>query len=140
MLGVASASDTEYLQSLYREGKTPDTTTIGSREVATISQPLPQGHAIDTNEWKLECTSETNGYECKQAIGNSTNTYWQSEANDDAHNITVNLGKERTVNGLTMVPRQDKEGNLIQRHQVLLSTDEKVGKKSHMAHGGQTKP
>lgn len=94
LLEAAGASDTEYLQSLYREGKTPDTATIGGRELATLSQPLPQGHAIDTNGWKLECTSETSGHECKQAIGNSTNTYWQSEANDDAHNVTVNLGKE----------------------------------------------
>ncbi|KAJ5226694.1 uncharacterized protein N7469_006700 [Penicillium citrinum] len=125
LLGAATASDTDYLESLYREGKTPDTAMIGGRQVATLSQPLPQGNAIDTAGWKVECSSTITGHGCDQAIGNNTNTYWQSAANNDVHNITVNLGKERTVNGLTMVPRQDKEQNLIQQHQVFLSTDGK---------------
>ncbi|OGE52921.1 hypothetical protein PENARI_c009G11773 [Penicillium arizonense] len=123
LLGTTRARDMKHFESLYREGTTPDTAVIGGREVATVSQPLPQGQPIDPSGWTLQCSTVISGQDCDQTIDNSTDTFWQSAASSDAQTITVNLGQERIVNGLTMVPRQDKEENLVLEHQILLSTD-----------------
>ncbi|KAJ5279537.1 hypothetical protein N7478_004909 [Penicillium angulare] len=123
VLGTASAKDLKYHESLYRTGRTPDTAQIGGREVATLSQPLPQGQAIDRSKWDLKCSTIANGHDCDKAIDDSTDTFWQSAASSTDQTITVYLGEERTVNGLTMVPRQDKEENLIEEHQIFLSSD-----------------
>ena len=121
-----SARDIDRLESLYREGTTPDTARIGGRDVATVSQPLPQGNTLDRSKWQLTCSSGVDG--CKNIVDNSTDTIWTSSATN-SQSITINLGGEHAVNGLTMVPRQDKddlafeEGNYIESHQIFLSTD-----------------
>ncbi|KAJ6000247.1 hypothetical protein N7481_000656 [Penicillium waksmanii] len=129
LLGTATARSLRELESLYLEGTTPDTARIGGQDVPTLSQALPQGQPIDRSGWQLQCSTVQSGHDCDQAVDDSTNTFWQSAASSDAQTITVNLGQERVVNGLTMVPRQEtkeeyeKPANLITKHQIQLSTD-----------------
>lgn len=129
LLGTATAKTTHELESLYIDGTTPDTARIGGQDVPTLSQALPQGQPIDRAGWKVQCSTIQSGHDCDQAIDDSSDTFWQSSASSQAQTITVNLGQERVVNGLTMVPRQEttkeyeKPANLIISHQVEVSTD-----------------
>ncbi|KUL81857.1 hypothetical protein ZTR_09751 [Talaromyces verruculosus] len=122
LLGTAAARDIDRLKSLYREGTTPDTARIGGRDVATASQPLPQGNTIDRSSWEIVCSS--NDRDCKNIVDNSTDTFWTSSVGD-TQSITIQLSGEHAVNGLTMVPRQDKDENYIENHQIFLSNDGK---------------
>ncbi|KAF4760883.1 hypothetical protein N7455_003536 [Penicillium solitum] len=120
LLGTACASDYDRLGHLWQKGSTPDTARIGGRDVATVSQPLPQGNTIDRSKWQITCSSSVG--ECGNIADNSTDTIWTSSAGQ-SQSITVNLGGEHAVNGLTMVPRQDVSGNAIENHQIFVSTD-----------------
>ncbi|KAJ5168687.1 uncharacterized protein N7482_004281 [Penicillium canariense] len=124
LLGTARANDVMQLESLYREGTTPDTAPIGGREVLTLAQPLPQGQPIPRAEWFVRCSTISSGDDCDQAIDDTTETFWKSADSSTTQSITIYLGmQERAVSGLTMVPRQDQNASLILEHQILLSTD-----------------
>lgn len=125
LLGTAQARDINRLESLYRTPTPFDTAHIGGREVATLSQPVPQGHPIDRKDWQLQCSTAESDHGCNQTIDDSSDTFWQSSESSDAHTITVKFKEERTVNGLTVVPRQDEWANFIEQHQIELSADGK---------------
>ncbi|KAJ5660996.1 uncharacterized protein N7484_000368 [Penicillium longicatenatum] len=122
LLGTVAVAtrDIDRLKHLYSKGTTPDTARIGGRDIATVSQPLPQGSTIDRSKWQITCSSGAD--RCKDIADNSTDTIWTSSASD-SQNITIQLGGEHAVSGLTMVPRQDDAGEWIEEHQISVSTD-----------------
>ncbi|KAJ6091821.1 hypothetical protein N7467_003790 [Penicillium canescens] len=127
LLGTARAREMSELEALYREGLTPDTVIIDGAEVATLSQPLPQGREINRANWTANCTTVTSGHNCSQAFDGDSKTYWQSASSSNSQNITIDLGTQNyAVSGLTVVPRQDEATALIEQHQIFLSVDNKT--------------
>jgi F5/8 type C domain len=113
---------------------TPDTTPVGDYTVhvntgqvdATLAVRVPAGCI----EPRAFATSWHVGFEPELAIDGSPDTFWHSEFSPPhplPQSITVNLGAEQTVQGVTYLPRQD--GNLngtILAYNVYVSTDGKT--------------
>ncbi|KAL3961257.1 hypothetical protein ACCO45_002780 [Purpureocillium lilacinum] len=88
----------------------------------------PIGNAINRAGWKVTCDGEEQGNECAKAIDGDNNTMWHTAWQNDnpppPHTITVDMGSAQTINGISVLPRQDGiEHGWIARHDVLVSND-----------------
>ncbi|GJN72569.1 hypothetical protein PLICBS_006642 [Purpureocillium lilacinum] len=88
----------------------------------------PIGNAINRAGWKVTCDGEEAGNECAKAIDGDNNTMWHTAWQNDnpppPHTITVDMGSAQTINGISVLPRQDGiEHGWIARHDVLVSDD-----------------
>ncbi|KAK2603590.1 hypothetical protein QQS21_004171 [Conoideocrella luteorostrata] len=99
------------------------------RENSTFSKlfaAAPLGNEINRAGWKVTCDSFQPGFECVKAIDGNDGSFWHT-AYDNAnvpHQIVVDLGTTKNVNGLSALPRQDGNNHgWIARHEVSVSTD-----------------
>jgi hypothetical protein len=113
---------------------TPDTTPVGDYTVhvstGLIDAPIPVHMTEGCVEPRAFATSWHVGFEPAMAIDGSSDTFWHSEFSPPQplpQSITLNLGAEQSVQGVTYLPRQD--GNLngtILAYNVYVSTDGKT--------------
>jgi hypothetical protein len=113
---------------------TPDTTPVGDYVVHVDTGQVDTNVPVHVPDGCIEprafATSWHVGFEPELAIDNSPDTFWHSEFSPPTplpQSITVNLGAEQTVQGVTYLPRQD--GNLngtILAYNVYVSTDGKA--------------
>ncbi|KAG5988412.1 hypothetical protein E4U54_004669 [Claviceps lovelessii] len=100
----------------------------GGKEHAKLAAAPPLGNQIPWTGWKVSCDSFEPGYECDKAIDGNNATFWHS-AYDNAklpHQIVVDMGAVKNVNGLSAMPRQDQNNHgMIASHDVAVSTDNK---------------
>ncbi|KAJ6445304.1 galactose oxidase [Purpureocillium lavendulum] len=104
---------------------------LAARETAlSMFAAKPIGNAISHAGWKVTCDSEeaADGNECGKAIDGDKGTFWHTAySGGDApppHNITVDMGSQQTINGISVLPRQDgNDRGWIGRHDVLVSAD-----------------
>ncbi|KAB8076121.1 hypothetical protein BDV29DRAFT_200475 [Aspergillus leporis] len=91
------------------------------------SDLIPKTNSRNSSEnWKVNCSSLYEGYDCEYAIDDRTDRYWHSNpAEKEPSWIIVDLRKEYYVSGLTMLPRLEKSVNHSQigEHRISLSQD-----------------
>lgn len=81
--------------------------------------------AIPTDGWTVTCDSSQPGNDCSNAIDDSADTFWLTDATASLpQSIVVDMQTTRLVGNITIQPRQDgtSTGNIGQ-HQVFLSED-----------------
>ena len=94
-----------------------------------LAAPPLAGSAIDRSAWKVLCDSEESGNECQKAVDGDQSSFWHTSYTSAGepsppHTITVDLGAEYNVNGISVTPRQDGNPNgFIAQHDVSVSTD-----------------
>ncbi|KAK2592931.1 hypothetical protein QQS21_009376 [Conoideocrella luteorostrata] len=101
----------------YREGST----------FGTLRAAAPIGNEMDRKGWNVKCDSFEPGHECNKAIDGDEATFWHTEyeaAADLPHEIEVDIGSVKNVNGLSALPRQDNNNHgWIAQHSVSISVD-----------------
>ncbi|KAG5925682.1 hypothetical protein E4U42_004056 [Claviceps africana] len=93
---------------------------------AKLFAAAPLGTELDTKGWKVTCDSEQPGYECAKAIDGDNGTYWHTayERANMPHQIVLDLGLVKNLNGLSALPRQDQNNHgMIAAHDVAVSQD-----------------
>ncbi|EAW14633.1 putative galactose oxidase [Aspergillus clavatus NRRL 1] len=95
------------------------------------SDLIPKTNAKDPSQnWKVQCSSQYEGYDCGYAIDDRSDRYWHSDPTkqEEASWIVVDLRKEYYVSGLTMLPRLDKDVDhgQIGKHRISLSQDGEI--------------
>lgn len=78
--------------------------------------------AIPTDGWTVTCDSAQPGNDCSNAIDDSADTFWLTDATASLpQSIVVDMQTSRLVGNITIQPRQDgtSTGNIGQ-HQVFL--------------------
>ncbi|KAG6036668.1 hypothetical protein E4U41_005559 [Claviceps citrina] len=86
----------------------------------------PLGNEIITAGWTVTCDSAEPGYECVKAIDQNNATFWHTAfaKSNLPHEIVVDLGLVKNVNGLSALPRQDGNNHgFVIAHEVAVSTD-----------------
>ncbi|KAF7588004.1 hypothetical protein BBP40_006433 [Aspergillus hancockii] len=89
------------------------------------SDLIPKSNPKNSTEnWKVKCSSQHEGYECEYAIDDRGDRYWHSDPEKEEPSwIMVDLRKEYYVSGLTMLPRLDVKHGQIGQHRISLSQD-----------------
>ncbi|KAG6008101.1 hypothetical protein E4U21_004983 [Claviceps maximensis] len=93
---------------------------------AKLYAAAPLGTQINSAGWKVTCDSAEAGFECVKAIDGNNATYWHTAYDNSnlPHQIVVDLGLIKNVNGLAALPRQDQNNHgMIAAHEVAVSTD-----------------
>jgi len=84
----------------------------------------------DVAEATLSADSYSPDYQPSRAGDGDVSTLWHTEfvgaTPGYPHDLTIDLGRERTVNGLLYVPRQDGENGRVKDFEVRLSRDGKT--------------
>lgn len=99
------------------------------RESSTFTKlfaAAPIGNEIPKNAYTVTCDSYQPGNECALAIDGNNNTFWHTAFSGAnlPHQIVVDLGATRNINGLSALPRQDGNNHgFIAQHEVAVSTD-----------------
>ncbi|QUC20982.1 uncharacterized protein UV8b_05223 [Ustilaginoidea virens] len=99
------------------------------KEKSTFSKlwaAAPIGQQIIRAAWKVTCDSYEPGYECQKAIDGNNQTMWHTAFNNAnvPHQIVIDMGVVKNINGLSALPRQDGNRNgFIAQHEVSVSTD-----------------
>lgn len=102
----------------------------GSLQFLSLRASAPIGSAINRDNWAVTCDSQQPGNECSKAIDGNRDTFWHttwgSSDPKPPHTYTIDMKSTQSVNGISMLPRQDGSPNgWIGRHNVFLSTDGK---------------
>ncbi|KAG5984609.1 hypothetical protein E4U55_004051 [Claviceps digitariae] len=95
---------------------------------AKLAAAPPLGNEVKAAGWKVTCDSEEPGYPCANAIDGNNATFWHSAYDNSnlPHQIVVDLGVVKNVNGLSGLPRQDQNNHgMITAHEVAVSADNK---------------
>lgn len=88
----------------------------------------PDGNEIISAGWKVTCDSFEPGNECVKAIDGNNGSFWHTAINNAnlPHQIVVDLGLTKNVNGISALPRQDGNSHgWITAHEVAVSADNK---------------
>ena len=83
------------------------------------------------SKWKISATFDNPGISPSRAIDGDPNTFWHSRSETSASGIpasmTLDLGEEKKLAGMTYLTRQDKNPNgIIDKYRVDISTDGKT--------------
>jgi HEAT repeat protein len=93
--------------------------------IREASKPEGAGNSI-----KLAADSYSPGFEPNLANDGDPSTFWQTEfvgaSPGYPHELTIDLGAPRKVDGLLYVPRQDSSKGRVKEFEVRLSTDGKA--------------
>ncbi|KAF4126838.1 galactose oxidase [Geosmithia morbida] len=98
----------------------------------TMLAATPSGNTLDRSGWRVTCDAEAKGTECSKLVDGDNTTFWLAPAPNGTHiglthNVTVDLGTQQYVSGLSVEPRQDGSAvGRISRHLVLVSNDGKT--------------
>lgn len=107
------------LKQHYRENST----------FAKLWAAAPIGNEINRAGWKVTCDSFEPGNECGKAIDGNNNSFWHTkyDGSNLPHQIVVDFGTVKNVNGISALPRQDdNDHGFIAQHDVSVSTDGKT--------------
>lgn len=118
-------------QSIAFRGRVGDTEHFGlnPNDQELLAAPPLGGSEINTSAWKVVCDSEESGNECRKAVDGDQSSFWHTSYSTAGeprppHSITVDLGAEYNVNGISVLPRQDGNPNgFIAKHDVSVSMD-----------------
>ncbi|KAG6083540.1 hypothetical protein E4U33_004676 [Claviceps sp. LM78 group G4] len=95
---------------------------------AKLYAAAPLGTEIVPAAWKVTCDSAQAGYECVKAIDGNNGSFWHTayDGSNLPHEIVVDMGLVKNVNGISALPRQDGNNHgWIAAHEVAVSTDNK---------------
>jgi alpha-L-fucosidase len=86
---------------------------------------------LDRSKWKISTTFDNPGIAPSRAIDGDSNTFWHSRSETAASgipaSITLDLGEERKLAGMTYLTRQDGHPNgKIDKYSVETSADGKT--------------
>lgn len=110
--------------------------TLGSeileKYTAPVEPPEPTGeNDIDPTTTTATAGSMQEGEGPERAVDNDSATIWHSAwagATDSERYLTIDLGKEKTVNGVRYQPRQDGVNGIVTQYEVLTSLDNETWK------------
>lgn len=110
--------------------------TVNSHEVKAVAfskdlsgSEVSRKFGILKNNWKLLSTdSNTDKHLGTYAFDENSTTYWQSKSNGKIHSLTLDLGKNYTLNGFSYTPQKSDEKGMIEQGELKLSLDGKVWK------------
>ncbi|PYH43742.1 putative galactose oxidase [Aspergillus saccharolyticus JOP 1030-1] len=88
---------------------------------------LPKTNSENATEnWRVTCSSQYQGYNCEYAIDDRTDRYWRSDTSQQEPAwIQIDLRRDYYVSGLTMLPRLEATADpgQIGEHRIHLSLD-----------------
>ena len=94
------------------------------REAATEAASDPVANAVDGST-----DNHAPGYPPSLALDGDPSTFWQTEFTAETsgtpHELTLDLGSSRRLDGLIYIPRQDSSRGRVQAYEILLSVDGK---------------
>ena len=105
-----------------------NSSSSGPQPYAQVAAQPAIGAPIDRTNWKITCDSWQYYDWCTNPFDNNPNTIWHTEytpaTSNLPHNIVIDFGLIRNINGLTYLPRQDGSSNgNIGRHEIWTSLD-----------------
>ncbi|KAG5924214.1 hypothetical protein E4U53_003462 [Claviceps sorghi] len=100
-------------------------TKVG-RGFAKLMAAPPLGTQLTPEGWSVTCDSYHSGNECAKVLDGNPKTFWHSAFDQQKmpHQIVLDMGAVKNVNGLSALPRQDQNSNgMIAAHEVAVSQD-----------------
>lgn len=81
------------------------------------------------NTWKVvDSDSFSDSHEAANGIDENPKTYWKSKPNGKKHFISIDLGKEVTINGFAYTPQSENSEGMIESGNIEISADGKSWK------------
>ncbi len=81
------------------------------------------GAAINSSNWRISASSESESHPANLAVDNASATYWQAQSNNVPQDLMIDLRAGYALSGAEYLPVQDASGGRIKDFEVLLSTD-----------------
>lgn len=90
--------------------------------VAWVTPAISQSTILNRQGWNITADSSSSGFNPPNAIDGSLTSYWESTG-DLPHWIIIDMKKDRVINGISYLPRQEASGGIIGQHSIELSSD-----------------
>lgn len=87
-------------------------------------------YLVDRSGWSVSASSEESGVgDIQNILDGKPNTHWHSRWRNNApqppHHIDIDMGEEKAIAGIKLLPRQDNDNGLFKTIRVYRSDDEK---------------